>query len=254
MPVDVLVAAVARRGDGQSVLGFTTNGFVRLLAPTPSGILYPEHTRLGRSTDPVPCDLIRVEAPWADKRPGQPENRIIDGTPWQLLERPASRAHLALLERAPGERGLLFGTRGRAVREGATGESPSILYVEPDSARAVRAWDPSKERYRSRLRFAAGGIRYDLPLADRHYNAVLMRHGEGEYTLDALGCRAPHGLRIVVELGEPFQGWCYKSVAGILPRRTVTLWRDADSPSFPPANGNPAFDALPVSGAGMVRA
>jgi hypothetical protein len=218
-----------------------------LVSPTPGGILYPEHHRIHEVAEPRPFDLIRVEAPWADSRPAQPENRVVDDTPWQLLERPASRPNLLRLERTPTSSELLFGTPGRAVRATGFGVPASILYVDPRDTQAVYDWDSAKGKYRARMRFECGSTRYDLPLTDWHYSNVLRSRGEGVYTLDQLGCRAPHGVRLLVTLGEPFHGWCYKMVSGILPRRTVTLWRDAASTSFSTADRNAVDHALEPS-------
>src|SRR5262245_26691208 len=121
MPLDLLVAGVARCADGRTIIGLArtaaeTCGFVRLVAPTPSGILYSQHTQIGSEAHPRPFDLIRVEAPWSDARPEQPENRVLDHTPWKLLERPASRLWIRELERLAVDSGALFGGPGKAVR------------------------------------------------------------------------------------------------------------------------------------------
>ena len=234
MPMDLLIVGVTRRGDGRSYIGFGTvgpgrTGFVRLVAPTPTGVLYPQEYQLQGILEPRRWDLIRVEAPWADSRPMQPENRILDRTPWELLERPASAPWMRELERYPVARGMLLGTRGRAVRASNVQAAGSIAYVEPADVKAVCEWDPQRERYRSRLHFALDGERYDLALSDCAYSSVICRMPEAAYTLEQVGCRSPHGLRLLISLTEPFHGWCYKTVAGILPRRTVTLMRDGTS-------------------------
>jgi len=238
MPLDLVVVSVSRFADGCSLIGYGAAapgkyGFVRLVAPTPSGALYPERHRMGEMAEPRPFDLIRVEAPWADGRPTQPENRVVDDTAWELLERPASRPQLVRLERTPVNHGPLFGTAGRAVRAAGFDREASILYVEPRDTEAAYEWDITKEKYRTRLRFTSGGNRYDLPLTDCLYFRILQERGEGVYTLSQLGCRAPHGPRLVVTLGEPFHGWCYKMVAGILPRRTVDAFRSATTRAEP---------------------
>ena len=241
MPLDIVVVSVSRRADGCSLIGYGAAvpgkyGFVRLVAATPSGVLYLEGHRMGGMAEPRPFDLIRVEAPWADSRPAQPENRVVDDTEWELLERPASRPQLVRLERTPVSNGPLFGTAGRAIRAADFDLEASILYVEPQDTEAVCEWDGAKEKYRGRLRFTSGGNRYDLPLTDWRFARILLGRGEGVYTLSQLGCRAPHGIRLVVTLGEPFHGWCYKMAAGILPRRTVGLWRPANQLGYSAAH------------------
>jgi hypothetical protein len=238
MPLDLLITSVSRRGDGRSYIGFGETvsggpGFVRLVAPTPSGILYPHDYQTQSDAEPRVGDLVRVEAPWADSRPYQPENRVVDHTAWQLLERPASLPRTIRLESLPPAKGLLFGTPGRAVHAAGPAGSASILYVEPEAVSAACEWDGRAEKYRTRVRFSVDGTAYDLPLTDLHYSRILRGMGEGAYALAQLGCRAPHGLRLLVTLGEPFHGFCYKMVASLLPRRTVTLRRDGSSSKFP---------------------
>ncbi len=227
--MELLVVGVSRRADGRSLIGYGmtspgTWGFTRLVAPTPTGVLYPEHHRMGELVEPRPFDLIAVEAPWADSRPTQQENRVVDDTPWKLLERPASRPYLERLEREELSAGPLFGTAGRSVRARVDAGEVSILYVEPLEARAVCRWDPARERYLARLRFRVGEVFYELPLTDWYHAAKLRTRGEGEWELEQLGCRAPHGLRLLVTLGEPFHGWRYKMVESILPMRTIAKY------------------------------
>jgi hypothetical protein len=233
MPLDLLVVSVSRQGGGCSVIGFGADGFKRLVAPTPDGILHSQHYRIQELVVPRPWDRIRVEAPWQDSRPTQPENMVLDHTSWELLERPASRPYVEALERQPLVRGPLFGTAGRSIRSNGLVGTASVLYVEPSEAQAVCEWDAERERYRARLRFTCDGLGYDLPLADWRFANVLRQRGEGVYELAQIGCRAPHGLRFIVTLGEPFHGWCYKIVTGILPRRTITLRGNACSSPFP---------------------
>lgn len=246
MPLDLLIVAVTRRSNGRTFIGWGEGrpgrlGFVRLVAPVPSGVLYPENYLLSLASEPRPLDLVRIEAPWADSRPGQPENRIVDDTPWQLLERPVRRGPLLEgLERLVPHPGPLFGGPGRMVRPGPAAFEESLQWVAPQYPRAVCHWDPGREQYRARFRFVAAGIEYDLPLTDLHFAQRVLSRGEGVYTLESIGCRSPHGLRLLASLGEPFHGWCYKMVAALYPLRTVTLWRDDCSPRFPFPNGFPA--------------
>ena len=247
--MDLLIVGVTRLGDGRSYLGFHIRGpreagFVRLVAPTPSGILYPQQYQLHGGGEPRRWDLVRVEAPWADSRPMQPENRIVNRTAWELLERPASARWTRALEAQPVSRGWLLGTRGRAVWAAGAGISGSISYVEPARAEAVCQWDPQRERYRARMQFLLDGEEYDLPLSDLVYAQALCRMPEGRYRLEQIGCRAPHGLRLLISLQEPFHGWCYKTVAGILSRRTVTLMRDGTSSTFSDAVRHAADNAV----------
>ena len=249
MPLDLMVVCLSRRRAGLSVIGFDGERFVRLVAPTPDGILYPDQCRIADLFLPGLWDRIRVEAPWRDSRPHQPENIVVDDSPWQLLERPASRPYVAALEGLPPAAGPLFGTVTGSVRASDAPSGASILYVEPEAVRAVCHWDADRERYQSRMRFRSDGIEYDLPLTDRRFGVNFHRLGEGTHGLEAAGCRSPHGLRLIVTLGEAFHGRRYKLVESILPRRTVKLGRDVTPSPFPDAVRNVAHRALEHAGA-----
>jgi hypothetical protein len=206
--------SVARRADGRSIIGLSESGFVRLVAPTPTGILYASHYRISDSVAPRPWDLIQVDAPWADNRPAQPENRIVNHAAWQLLERPVSPINLPAFPAPPTE--PLFGAATRALPVQRLPVRRSILCIEPQEVEACCHWRHSEERLVTRLRFDWLGARYDLPLLDARWSEVLAKPGERVCTLEQLGCRPHHGLRLIVSLGEPFHGWCYKLISGIL--------------------------------------
>jgi len=237
VPLDILIAAISRQGDGLSIAGLvkTPTGamkFARLVAPTPTGILYSQHYGIYVNDQPRLWDLIRVEAPWADCRPSQPENLVVNHTAWQLLERPARLPWLQLLEQMPLAAGPLFGTSEAYLRASSSPLPSSLAYLEIGDAVGIGVWDPARERYRARLRFQHGGASCELPLTDARYSAAIRARGDGEWPISHLGCRAPHGLRLIVSITEPFRGRCYKVVASILPRRTATLWRDAFPKTF----------------------
>jgi hypothetical protein len=148
MPLALVVAGIARWADGRSILGFGevvpgSMRFVRLVAPTPSGILYPQHYLLDGWEEPRQFDLIRVEAPWADSRRLQPDTRILDDTVWRLEERPASRLYLRRLARYAADPGPLLGSTGRAVRADGAGGA-SVACVEPAEPLAVCQWDSKR--------------------------------------------------------------------------------------------------------------
>jgi hypothetical protein len=228
------------------VIGFDGSGFVRLLSATEEGLLAREQTLMEGETESRAMDLVEVEAPWADVRPGREEGRIVSDRRWRLVERPAGMRWLEDLERMPVAEGPLFGGPERSTSE--TWDGPSIRWVEPEGTTAVCRWDEARERYTPRLRFTTGGLTYELPLTDCVTGDRLRHLGEGEFPLAALGWRAPHGLRLVVTLGEAFRGHRYKMVAGIWRRRTVTLWRYGTTSTLSLPRGGTAHHSLEYAG------
>ncbi|MBM3754680.1 MAG: hypothetical protein FJW38_11950 [Acidobacteria bacterium] len=223
------IVAISRQGDGFSLIGFSNGNFVRLIDPTPDGILRPRSFRLHGWQRPRIWDVLDIDAPYTDGRPAQPENRILSDRSWRLLQRPANDWQLPIS--AASE---LFGSRGAAVQP-ALATDHSILCIEPGAISALCVWRADRENFQARMQFAFGGSIYNLPLADAIWAPRVLANREGEHTLDAIGCRTPHGVKLILSLGETWRGWRYKTVAGILANRRATLWRDATPAILPHA-------------------
>ncbi|MBM3785994.1 MAG: hypothetical protein FJW30_16665 [Acidobacteria bacterium] len=207
MALDLVVAAVARQGQGLSLIGVHGGEYIRLVAPTPDGILYQRDLRFAYPVVPRPYDRIRVSAPWLDNRPGQPESRVVGGEAWQLLERPCCQANFPLHSEPS-----LFGDTHGAVRASES----SIQCIEPSD---VQLHFIERTVPKARVTFRHRGHVYDLPLLDVHWREAVLRKWPGSFGLEEVGCRAPFGLRFIAGLGEPWKGWRYKMVLGIVPLR-----------------------------------
>ncbi len=155
------VVAVSRQNHGFSVIGYSGGKFVRLINPTPDGILSPRSFRIHGVQQPRVWDLLDLEAPFADGRPAQPENRILNDRAWRLLQRPANDWRLPVSDQPE-----LFGSRGASVRVPLTTLEASILCIEPDSMEVVCAWREDREKYQARMQFTYSGSAYNLPLTD----------------------------------------------------------------------------------------
>jgi hypothetical protein len=236
-PEDLLLVAISRQGDGRSIAGLRVDGrgWVRLVTPRQEGILYPHHTLLSGRTQPRLLDRILVDADWPDHHPEQPENRLIEGTPWQLLERPARlpalRAVPAALEGSPA---LLGDTEGR-LRSSRVRELPgaSLALFSPGDLRFTVRDDHDLGRRRIRARFWWGGRAWSLPLQDDRYRRTLALRPEGDYPAAALGLRPDRPLYGAVALGLPFGGWCYKSVVSLFQLPFACLHEPAAPPPAP---------------------
>ena len=70
-----------------------------------------------------------------------------------------------------------------------------------------------------RCQFSWRGIDHDLPLGDARLAAVLEQSGRRGFTGDALAhLLGNRPSRVVVALSAPHGGYCYKVVAGLLPK------------------------------------
>jgi hypothetical protein len=203
--LDLVITAVARQGQGMCLTGVSEGSHIRLIAPTPDGTFYPRDFRFVTPVFPRPFDRIQVEAPWLDSRAGRPENRIVAERPWRLVERAHTGLVLPVFEGPE-----LFGDRTSAVRS----SDHSLVCIGADAIRIVVL---RSSRIRLRVAFRFQGHDYDLPFLDRHWSEFAWRRPPGTYTLEQIGCRGHSGVHLIVGLGEPFRGWMYKLVLGILP-------------------------------------
>jgi hypothetical protein len=219
VPEDLIVVSISRQGDGRSIAGLRVNGqgWVRLVAPRHEGILYPHHTLLPGRTQPRLLDRILVDAGWPDHHPEQPENRLIEGTPWQLLERPANLDALRIIPPAMERTPELLGDTETRLRASRVRElpGPSLALLTPRHLRLSIQEDHDLGRQRVRAHFWWGGREWRLPLQDERYRRGLYAKPEGEYAAEVFHLRPDPPIYCVVALGLPFGGWCYKSVVSL---------------------------------------
>ena|GEM_PF-2796520 len=220
MAEDLIVVAISRLGDGRSVAGLRVDGrgWVRLVGPQQDGALYPHHTVMGDRVQPRLLDRLTVEANWPEQAVGQPENRLIEGSGWEMGERPANLAALEVVRRAVKAGPGLLGdgeTRWRAARVRELPPAASLTLVEARHARLVVVEDRELWRKRVRVQFWLGGREWRLPLHDELYRLAMYDREEGSYSVASLGLRGDRPVLLTVALGKPFQGWCYKSVVSI---------------------------------------
>jgi len=94
------------------------------------------------------------------------------------------------------------------------GDRPSVTLIEPGRLGVVR------EGRAFRCRFEWQGVYHDLPLQDRGLAAVLDRLGRRGYGPAELQRAAGFRVgRLLIAVTPPHRGYCYKTVAAMLPRR-----------------------------------
>ena len=112
---------------------------------------------------------------------------------------------------------LIFGNRGKAVSEEvfSTG-GYSLMFVKPtDLFIESQQNDYGHEKYR--IQFTYMGNRYDFPLTDPEYIALLQR-GQRE-----CGNRKDE-LYLTLSLGVNFNDWHYKLVAGVVEKHQNNVY------------------------------
>jgi len=181
-----------------------SGAIVRAAAPPDTPALHP--------FDVVGAELAHAEPGWT---PHAPEAVELADTPRRAGRLTGRRAGRYLRPFLHARNPHLLGFVGPAAPFWTLqGDRPSVAVVQPTAGPAVLA---THRGYR--CQFSWRGVDQDLPLADARLAASLERSGRLGFTGDALtrilGSRPS---RLVVALAPPQGGYCYKVVAGLLPK------------------------------------
>jgi hypothetical protein len=194
-------------------------GWVRPVSDKEHGELQYSQYRLPDHSEPHLFDVIRVGLSRPDPMPHQPENWLVDDSPWTLLERPASPDRSRVVFDAVRNGSLLFGNAGRWVPEAQFHRRPapeSLVLVQP----ADISWHTEFNTYQlcnmPRVSFGLGDTSYDLPLTDPVYAGLLQRRDEGHYSSSDLGIPEEGSILFTISLGDPLDRICYKLAAAVV--------------------------------------
>jgi hypothetical protein len=192
-------------------------GWIRPVSEREHGELEYRHYRLPDGSEPGVLDVIRVGLSNPQPLPHQPENWRVDGSGWNLIERPASSEYGRVIAAAVCHDPVLFGNMGKSVSEAHCHEYPgreSLVLIPPSDIRWLH-------RSKARVEFRLESLYYDLPLTDPAYVGALKRLEEGDHPSSALGIPEDRKILFTISLGEPLEGICYKLVAAVvvMPRK-----------------------------------
>lgn len=194
---------------------------MRPIAPdTDHGQLNFDHYRLGGKDEPEPLDLIEIVVGGPKPSPGQPENWEISPKPCSLLQRPVGSEGCSVLRAALVTGPSLLGSNtGQTLSATAAQLPASLALVEPTNPRFVIERNMYGQP-QPRTLFQLSGGHYNLPITDPIWTARILRKfaklEPGAYPPDKLSISEAERILFTVSLSEPFKGYCYKLVAGII--------------------------------------
>jgi hypothetical protein len=99
--------------------------------------------------------------------------------------------------------------RRQAARE-------SLVLVQPRDVCWYREPDGESSRNPTRVRFQLLHTGYDLPLTDPARRRLLAMQPPGSHSAEDLYIPQDRKLLLTISLSEPFSGFCYKLVAGVV--------------------------------------
>jgi hypothetical protein len=229
--IEFVCLANSRKHGGRCVAGIRTDGggWVRMVSPDAGGTLTCFDYKLGESDEPRPFDVLRVGVRERRIQPHQPENWVIDETPWQLVRRPADKVGQDLVRSHIVHWPDLLGSRTTtmAYDDFLRRPNPSSLAIVRPSRPVLVAESRGQGRKRLRVRFSLRGATYELMCTDPQWEEATASWKPGEYPWWRLAPYAATPL-VVISLTEPFgePPQCYKIVATVWPAPDIVCRRD----------------------------
>ncbi len=224
--VEIVCLASSRKRAGRCIAGLRLDGegWVRPVAPEGDGALRPRQCRLRDGSEPRVGDLLSVSLVAPAPKPHQPENWLIAGG-WRTLWQPSLRrnshaapgAVTAALEAALDPGPSLLGSTRDCHDEAAFSVSPapaSLALVQPEDL-CWRVITAPGSRRKVRAVFRLGDARYDLALTDPAWEERMKALPPGRYGAPAVGLGPDDRVLLTVSLAEPWNGRCYKLIAGV---------------------------------------
>ena len=165
-------------------------------------------------------DVVRFDYVKRLDDPVQPENLLIDNSPWELRKKiPPGEAYQRLrgyLNQGP----RLLGNRGAAVKEDEALENAdgSLALIEPTAEISLLMRPPEEEhgKLKPRVVFTFGRRPYKLPLTDVPIEEAVKAAGVGRYSPHDLGFDASGRVLLTISLAEEYNGWHHKLAAAVL--------------------------------------
>ena len=222
MPVfEIICLANSRKHGGRCVAGLRTDGqgWLRPVGSSEDGTLSPEHYTLRPSGEVRIFDRLLVGCLKPQPEPHQPENWVIDGTPWKLGD-PLTPPELAKIIQPHFVQGpALLGSESDRIPFASFSDRPvptSLALVLPEHLQWKIATARTGGR-RLRSLFTLGGADYDLAVTDPVWEQRLEKLSEGTFPAGAVGLKAEDRILLTVSLGEPFlkDNCCYKLIAAV---------------------------------------
>jgi len=216
---DIICLANSRKYSGRCIAGKVLDGgrvgeWIRPVAQNETGELSVEEIQYMDGNVPRLLDIMTVSLGRRHPHAYQTENYLVDGRTWQRTGVfPASRLH-ELCDTVD-----TLWVNGFSSASGSNDRMPeeltrqqirsSLVFVQPERAEIIVEEGPQLLK-RLRTRFLYRGQEYSLPVTDPVIESRYFNHDIGRYPI----AEAP--VYFTISIGEPFEGFCYKLVAGIV--------------------------------------
>ncbi len=204
---------------GRCVAGLTAAGeWIRPVSTDADGTLYRQHYLLDNGAEAAVLDVLRLSVTHPRPVPHQHENWEISGETWRHRGHLQEDRALTFLRQHTEAGPELFGNRGDRVSYAHLADHPapaSLALVEP-SRIEWHITSNIRGNRQTRCQFTLGDAVYDLSLTDPNRQAQLGELPYGMHPRKSGGIAGDAIVFLTISLSEPFQGSCFKLVAGVV--------------------------------------
>lgn len=194
--------------------GRRVGGWIRPVSSRAEGEISASDRSIENSAEPGLLDILRI--PMIEPRPNgfQTENHLIDNRYDWVKEGVFAKEYLLHYCEAPNP----LWVNGFCSSNGINDRIPelmasrlpnSLVLIEPQQL-AIAVVRGYRGRLQIRAEFGVAGETYCLGVTDPTIEYHFRRKGEGRYTY-------PSRAAACISIGEPFNTFCYKLVASIIP-------------------------------------
>ncbi len=220
--VEIICLANSKKLGGRCIAGIRTDGkgWIRLIGRNDDqGALFPDDYTLIDGSEPKKLSVIEIGISTSKPKPYQPENWLIESTPWRLVSHTLNQSHLRLIKNAFFQGDSLFGTKFDRIPYTQFEQYPvksSLEIIQPMGVKWVIKNNYSGNR-QIRVIFYLHNIEYDLVVTDPDWLEKLAEFDLGYYTSEEIGLPQEVKFLFTISLGVPYNGDCYKLVAAVMP-------------------------------------
>lgn len=192
--------------------------WIRPVSSDADGTLYRQHYVLDNGAEATVLDVISVQAVHPRPVPHQHENWEMSNRTWRFRAHLQADRAMSFLRRHAEPGPDVLGNRNDRVSYAQLVDHParaSLAVVEPHDLQ-WRIKSSISGRRQTRARFSVGETHYDLSVTDPVWETRLGALAYGIHARSAAGIPGDTTVFLTISLGEPFQGECYKLVAGVV--------------------------------------
>lgn len=214
---EILCLANSRKHQGRCIAGkeIKSKNWIRPVSKRQNGELKPKNMKYEESGIPTILDKMKIYLKRPKEKKHQPENFLVAEKEWEKL----GKLDMNDIEKYEDDVSVLW-TNCQPKKDRISFDflkrhhehlPRSLLLIKPEKSKILVQNYEGNKRIKSRFKYK--NVLYNLTVTDPVVEDFYRNADKGEYEI--------HGLDpyYCISLGEPFEGCCYKLIAGIISRK-----------------------------------